>query len=92
MDTLIHADIFFFITSIAVIVLTAALVVVLIYLAQFLRNARDISRTGKKESEDIAADISTLRVRAKQEGLKWRFFTDFFSKFFRRYGKRRSRK
>lgn len=92
MDTLIHADIFFFITSVAVIAITAALVVVLIYLAQFLRNARDISRTVRKESEDIVADISELRTKTKREGLRLIHLSDFFSKIFHRHRRRRTKR
>ena len=92
MKSLIHADIFFFITSIAVIALTAILVVVLVYLIQILRDVKDVSRVVKKETRDLAGDISDLRFKAKREGLKLKHFADFFSKIFRRNKGRSAKK
>lgn len=48
MESIIHADIFFFITSIAVIVTTALIIVASFYIIPTLRNFRDISRTLKR--------------------------------------------
>ena len=42
MDTLIHADIFFFVTTIAVIVITIALTVLIVYLVKVFRSVRRI--------------------------------------------------
>ncbi len=55
METLIKADIFFFITSIAVIVLLVISIFAGYYLVQILRNFRDISNKLKK-AVDLAED------------------------------------
>ena len=48
MDSLIHADIFFFITSIAVVVVTVVFIIASFYLIPTLKNLRDVSRTLKR--------------------------------------------
>ena len=64
MDTLLHADVFFFITSVAVILVTTMIVISLIYFIQILKNVRDISQTFKKgttvASESITAIINLI--------------------------------
>lgn len=81
MDTLIQADIFFFITSIAVIVLTLLLIVLLAYGVKIARTIASIANTVKEESENVIEDIADLRGRVKEEGVKvsafWKFVTGF---------------
>lgn len=82
MNTLIQADIFFFITAIAVVLLTLLLVVVLAYGVKIVRTISKIAETIQKESENVVEDIAELRGRVKEEGVKvsafWRFVTGFF--------------
>ncbi|MDQ5911950.1 MAG: hypothetical protein QG568_163 [Patescibacteria group bacterium] len=81
MDTLIQADIFFFITSIAVIVLTLLLVVLVAYGVKIARTISSIANTIKEESENVIEDIADLRGKVKEEGVKvsafWKFVTGF---------------
>jgi hypothetical protein len=67
MQTLIHADVFFFITTIAVVVLAAAFLVASIYLIVILRDIRELSRIIRKEGEEIAEDVNRLRQEMRQE-------------------------
>jgi hypothetical protein len=60
MDTLIHADIFFFITSIAVVVLTILLVIAFIYFIQILVNFRDISKTLKSGVNNASEKVEEM--------------------------------
>ncbi len=60
MDTLIHADIFFFITSIAVVVLTILFVIALIYFIQILVNFRDISKILKSGVNNASEKVEEL--------------------------------
>jgi len=60
MNTLIHADIFFFITSVAVVVLTLLLIVVFFYVLQILRNFRDISDTLKSGVDNASSHLEDL--------------------------------
>lgn len=68
MRTLIHADIFFFITSIFITVLTIFLVVAGAYFILILRDMKDISRKVKMESEEIIGDVKELRQKIREEG------------------------
>jgi len=67
MDTLIHADIFFFITSIAVILLTILLCVILFYVAKIARNLASLSETVRDEGESLIADIEEIRLNMKEK-------------------------
>lgn len=54
MDDLIKSDIFFFVTTLAIIIVTALLVTLLIY-------AIAIFRKVKKETDEIVNDVSVFR-------------------------------
>lgn len=60
MDTLIHADIFFFITSVAVVVLTILLVIAFVYFIQILVNFRDISKILKNGVNNASEKMEEL--------------------------------
>ena len=61
MAEVLQANIFFFITSVAVIVFTALLCVALYYVIKILRAVRNIVDRVDTGSETIAEDISQLR-------------------------------
>jgi hypothetical protein len=81
-DTLMHANIFFFITTIAVILITLLLILALAYVVKIVRAFSSIAETLKRESEHVADDIAELRERVREEGEKvsgfWKFATGFF--------------
>lgn len=76
MSDLLQADIFFFITSISVILITAALIVVFIYASQVLREVRAIVRRAKKEVGDISDDLGELRGELRKEGGRIKEYLD----------------
>lgn len=69
-QTLIHADIFFFITTIAVIILVILLVALLAYAVKIVRTVSFMTTTIKEESENIVEDISALRQKIKEESTR----------------------
>lgn len=81
-NTLIHANIFFFITTIAVILFTILIVIILVYVVGIVRSFSYIAKRLQKESDQVADDIAELRERVKTEGEKvsnlWKFATGFF--------------
>ncbi len=81
-ESLIHADIFFFISTVSLVVLTIAAGIALFYVIKILRNARDISDTIKAESGEIVADSKRLRAALRDEGVKWRHVTHLVRTFF----------
>ena len=65
MDSLLKSDIFFFITSLVVIVIGVGLVIIVFYVINILRDVKDVSKTVKEETKGMAEDLSLLRTRVK---------------------------
>jgi hypothetical protein len=81
-ESLIHADVFFFISTLALVVISIGISICLFYAIKILRNVRDISDKAKEESAEIAADIKKLRHALRDEGIKWRHVADLARSFF----------
>ena len=81
MQTLVHADIFFFISTIALVVLSILLALGLYYAIGILRDAREISARIKKASVDIEKDLDGLRNAVKAEGNKVQGIADLILGF-----------
>lgn len=60
MDSLIHADIFFFITSISVILLTFLFIISFFYILQILINIRKISKILREGTENAEEQIANI--------------------------------
>lgn len=78
METLIHADIFFFITSIFVALLVIAFGISMYYIIPILKDLRHLSDTARKEGDKIVNDIGELRGAVKEEGTKIKTLFDYF--------------
>ena len=61
MEAVLKADIFFFITAIAVVVLSILFAVALVSLIGMLRDLRDIAAMARRETEDLIDDIGDIR-------------------------------
>lgn len=70
MDTIVHADIFFFITACAVVILTIILGIILIYGVFVAKNVHYIVSKIKKESDNISDDIYNVRLKIKEQSTK----------------------
>jgi uncharacterized protein YoxC len=90
MDTLIHADIFFFITTIALILIALGLIIALIYIIKILHNVFHVSEKVKVESDEIISDLKTLRGNVKEKGFRLQYVKQFIKRIFGR--NRRSNK
>lgn len=66
MQNLIQSDVFFFITSVAVIVVTIFVLVVLWYLISILRNVKEVSDIIKKETLFFSGDLADFRKKIKK--------------------------
>lgn len=80
METIMKSEIFFFITSIAVVILTILIGIVAAYLIRILRNVDDISAKAKEEAALIKEDVADLRQNIRDEGIKVKSFVSFFNK------------
>jgi hypothetical protein len=93
MDTLIHADIFFFVTTIAVVVIAIIFIIALVYLIVILRRIRDIAAQVHEETVLFREDIHGLRDSVRREGFKWKHLFNFGYDFFKkRVGKKSKEK
>ncbi len=61
MSEVLQANVFFVITSIAVVALTIFVCVALYYLIRILRNVRDVTDRLKRGTEQIAEDVMSMR-------------------------------
>ena len=68
MNALVQADIFFFITAAAIMVVTIALVIALIFCIQILRDIRHVSRRVREESDRVLSDVEDMRRFLTKEG------------------------
>ncbi len=84
MGNIVHADIFFLITSIAVVCLTICLIVVTVFLVRILRDVKHISETVDEESTKIAGDIEKVRLTANAQVEKLKMFGALIPRFFTR--------
>ena len=92
MDTLVHADIFFFVTTIAVVVVAAVLAVALVYLVRILNDVKRIAEQVREETILFREDIHDLREQVRHEGLRLRGFLDLITGFFGKKKTSRSKK
>ena len=91
MDTLVHADIFFFVTTIAVVIVALALTIALVYLAKVLSDVKEITKQIKEEAVLFREDIGGLRSDIKKEGFRVERFLIFVKNLFKKT-KTRSKK
>ncbi|MEK9182104.1 MAG: hypothetical protein AAB781_00770 [Patescibacteria group bacterium] len=82
MENIIQADIFFFITSVAVIVFTICSIIVMIYVTRILRDMKHISKMMSQESDKLLGDIGSLREVIEEEGAKVKTIASFFLNLF----------
>ena len=67
MNTLVKADIFFFIASIATVVLTIILAILLIYGIKIAKRLKEITEMVKHESQNVVEDIAYVREQIKEQ-------------------------
>ncbi|PIR45279.1 MAG: hypothetical protein COV10_00120 [Candidatus Vogelbacteria bacterium CG10_big_fil_rev_8_21_14_0_10_51_16] len=88
-EAIARSDVFFFVTTISVILVTACVLAVLIYLAGILRNIKSLSDLVKEEGELIRQDITDARMNVRERGFELRILSTLFNSFIKR---RRERK
>ena len=86
MQTLIHADIFFFVSTIALVIISISITIALIFVILILKNLRQLSETVNAEAGHIAEDMKD--IRAKAHSFSWIIAFQLFRKFFIKFIKR----
>jgi len=88
-----QADIFFFVTTVSVVLITAVVLWGGYYLVGILRDVRAICARVRKASETVEQDFESLRAQVKTEGMKLRGIVDVLIGFLTyRFGAPRKRK
>lgn len=65
MTDFFKADVFFFITTIAIALVAIGVAIALIYLIQILRDVKELSGKAKREGEAILDDVRDMRHEMK---------------------------
>lgn len=66
---MIHADIFFFVSTILFVLTAAVFIVAIIYLIEILKDIRHMTGVARVQSDLIAEDIAELRAKVRKEGV-----------------------
>lgn len=73
-------DVFFVITTVAVIVVAVLLSIALYRLLKILRNVEHVSQIVSDEGDLVRADVAEMRVAIKREGFKLAHLANFARK------------
>ena len=77
MDEFFKMDIFFIVTTAVVLLGGIFGLVALVYVIRILKSVDHVAENVSKESDDMRGDISVLRAKIKEEGMKWKHFSEF---------------
>lgn len=80
MNTLIHADVFFFVTTIAVILVTTSLVIALFFLSRVLARFESIAKKIEENVTSVSDDIVEMTAQVRESSL----FNFLFPKKYKR--------
>ena len=81
MEDFFKMDVFFVVSTIAVLVVTTLVAFILISILRILRHVEDISETVSEEMLLVRADVADLRSSVRTEGFKVRHISRFASIF-----------
>ncbi|MBU1754814.1 hypothetical protein KKH81_00840 [Patescibacteria group bacterium] len=80
MEDILKMDIFFVVTTLAVVAVSVCVIVVLIMLFKFLRTVDRIAEEVEEEALAIRGDIAEARTVIKREGMKAATLVTVFTK------------
>jgi len=83
MQSFIHADVFFFVSTIVFALIGIVVIVAVIYTVSILRDVKYISKRIKEESDEVIEDLHELRLQIRDQTFKLAAL-NFIRKFFRR--------
>lgn len=78
MQGLLKSDIFFVVTTFAVVFVSIAFIVALVYIIRILKDMKILSSKARDEGERILEDVAEFRQDAKRRGEKFAKFFSFF--------------
>jgi hypothetical protein len=77
MDDFLKMDVFFAVTTVAVLVLSILGGIVFLRVLRILKTLERILEIAEKETERVRDDLEGLRAKAKRDGLKLRHVVSF---------------
>ena len=80
MRELMKADIFFFVTTIVVILVSIGVIVALYYIVRILRNVHDVTERVDEGTQALGEDLSAVRTTLKSQGFAWKHVLAFLGK------------
>lgn len=87
MNSIVKSDVFFFISSISVIVLTVLILALIIYFFRIARDLKSLVSKVKEEGEEIIKDVKITRLKFEEKGNK---FADIIGNFFKKKSGRKT--
>jgi hypothetical protein len=87
-DPFYRQDIFFYVTTIAVVVMGLLASILIAYFISIFRDIKYITKKARQQSDLIADDINSLREDIKSQGFKWSFLGNFFQKVYQKRNKK----
>lgn len=88
MEPIAKSELFFFVSTIALVVFVSILVMALYFVIKILRDIKFIAGKAKEEAANISEDIQNLRQNVKNEGVKVKHIARFFNSFYNRRQKK----
>ncbi len=89
MDEFFKMDIFFVVTTVAVFLGGVLCVIALFYVIRILKSIDHVAHNVSEESDEMRGDLSVLRKKVREEGMKLKHFSEFFTNIM---GRRRPHK
>ncbi len=77
MDDFLKMDIFFAVSTLAVVVVAGLIAYALVRILRILRNVEKLSETVTEEAQLIRSDIGDMRSHVRAEGFKWAHLARF---------------
>ena len=79
MEDVIQADIFFFVTTVMVVLVGITMVVALIYLIKFIRDLRELAATVSEEAEELIYELEEFKESLKDKAETYGKFLGVFT-------------
>lgn len=91
MDQFYKMDVFFVVTTIAVVIVAVLICIALFYIVRLLSTFNRIANEVEEETQELRGDLDDLRIKAKKEGLRLGHLVSFFGKGTKRIASRKKR-
>jgi hypothetical protein len=73
MDSILQSNIFFFITSVCVVLVTVGVLILIVYAVRILSDVRSFLDRIRKGTDVVAEDLGEIRTTLKDKGI-WKGF------------------